>query len=602
MLRLPAKSGVALAVAMQCLFALGTSGAQEQSNCDNGAPASKPYCKYFFFYNRNASYTDSRLTEALSLGSNETTRSVAMILGVSKYAEVPVLTPAKNDVEKLKSFLLDSQHFDEIVLLEDEDVNLVNINYFLQTYIRRVAKKYTKTRILFTYTGHGLPPDIAGTKGYMFLSQAKDPNDTENLLGLGQLAQYFLDVSPRTFQFLALINSCYGGDLFGLQQAGGNIFLTSLPAANAITAGAPDELVWSEGKPGQGTIFFEAVVDGITSGQAAGTADTSDVNGNRSTVKRDVVRLGDLLQYLTAKVANVAQKSFSTPWEGSVVPPPQVSKGGFFFLSGSAKTTGPVDIPSGPASSLFGRPDTKIFNEPYEYPVQGIDVSRYDGDIDWEAVHNEKLFGYPIKFAFARATMGSNRRDENFAQNWEGARVAGLARGAYHTYDVCQDVEAQIGNIEEHVPVDLEILPVAIDIEFYPESGNHWQQERIACFKQSGATKVREDIMHLLTAIEAQFKKTPIIFGNKDVFGQLLDENFSRYSVWLHDYQSTGRGTELPGRNPWTMWQYTDAGKVKGVEQPVDVNAFFGTLDDFEKFKNTGKNLGLEAVYFQRPR
>ena len=70
---------------------------------------------------------------------------------------------------------------------------------------------------------------------------------------------------------------------------------------------------------------------------------------------------------------------------------------------------------------------------PWQYPVHGIDVSKYQGDIDWSAVAPSG-----VDFAFIKATEGGDHADERFVDNWEAAGAAGLPRGAYHYYYFCR--------------------------------------------------------------------------------------------------------------------------------------------------------------------
>lgn len=61
------------------------------------------------------------------------------------------------------------------------------------------------------------------------------------------------------------------------------------------------------------------------------------------------------------------------------------------------------------------------------YPVRGVDVSHYQGEIDWVVLGQQD-----IDFAYIKATEGSFHIDEKFSQNWSGAALSGLAVGAYH--------------------------------------------------------------------------------------------------------------------------------------------------------------------------
>jgi lysozyme len=65
--------------------------------------------------------------------------------------------------------------------------------------------------------------------------------------------------------------------------------------------------------------------------------------------------------------------------------------------------------------------------KPKDYPIHGIDVSKFQGDINWNAVAYSG-----VKFAWIKATEGGDRADARFQANWEGAKAAGIPHGAYH--------------------------------------------------------------------------------------------------------------------------------------------------------------------------
>src|SRR5512146_139615 len=71
-------------------------------------------------------------------------------------------------------------------------------------------------------------------------------------------------------------------------------------------------------------------------------------------------------------------------------------------------------------------------------PVQGIDVSAWQGDIDWL-----KARAAGTQFAFIKATEGGDHLDPKFLENWEGAKRAGIARGAYHFLYWCRPADEQ---------------------------------------------------------------------------------------------------------------------------------------------------------------
>src|SRR5579859_5530209 len=71
--------------------------------------------------------------------------------------------------------------------------------------------------------------------------------------------------------------------------------------------------------------------------------------------------------------------------------------------------------------------------------VKGVDISHYDGTIDWATAH-----GDGIDFAFAKATESTNFTDPTFATNWAGMKKAGVVRGAYHFFHADVDPTAQM--------------------------------------------------------------------------------------------------------------------------------------------------------------
>ena len=84
---------------------------------------------------------------------------------------------------------------------------------------------------------------------------------------------------------------------------------------------------------------------------------------------------------------------------------------------------------------------------PWQYPVHGIDVSKYQGDIDWSTVRRAG-----IDFAFIKATEGGDHTDDRFRRQLGGARAAGMPRGAYHYYYFCRPALEQAAWFINHVP------------------------------------------------------------------------------------------------------------------------------------------------------
>ena len=79
-----------------------------------------------------------------------------------------------------------------------------------------------------------------------------------------------------------------------------------------------------------------------------------------------------------------------------------------------------------------------------KYPVRGVDVSAYQGDIDWDILSSQN-----IQFAFIKATEGSDFVDEHFKENWEKARTTELKVGAYHFFSFESPGKTQAENFRQ---------------------------------------------------------------------------------------------------------------------------------------------------------
>src|SRR5690349_18650218 len=102
------------------------------------------------------------------------------------------------------------------------------------------------------------------------------------------------------------------------------------------------------------------------------------------------------------------------------------------------------------------------------YDVRGVDVSAYQGRIDWPT-----LAAQDVDFAYIKATEGSGFVDERFEDNLRGAREAGLLVGAYHFFSFESPGRSQAERIFATVPADGDLLPVAVDVEHYGDFVGH---------------------------------------------------------------------------------------------------------------------------------
>ena len=98
---------------------------------------------------------------------------------------------------------------------------------------------------------------------------------------------------------------------------------------------------------------------------------------------------------------------------------------------------------------------------PYGHAVHGIDISRWQGDIDWNRVR-----GAGISFAFIKATEGGDHADPNFRRYWAQAAQARIPRGAYHFYYFCRTGAENAYWYIRNVPREAGSLPPVLDMEW----------------------------------------------------------------------------------------------------------------------------------------
>ena len=109
--------------------------------------------------------------------------------------------------------------------------------------------------------------------------------------------------------------------------------------------------------------------------------------------------------------------------------------------------------------------DTMREPSPNDFLIHGIDVSKYQGEIDWPAARDSG-----VTFAWIKATEGGDYKDAYFDHNWQAAKDAGIVRGAYHFAYWCRPAEEQVRWFEAQVPVDAS-APAAASATIDPRGG-----------------------------------------------------------------------------------------------------------------------------------
>ncbi|HMQ57978.1 MAG TPA: GH25 family lysozyme [Rhizobiaceae bacterium] len=207
---------------------------------------------------------------------------------------------------------------------------------------------------------------------------------------------------------------------------------------------------------------------------------------------------------------------------------------------------------------------------PHGHEVHGIDISKYQGRIDWATARKGG-----VNFAFIKATEGKDHLDETFRRNWDAAAQAGVPRGAYHFYWFCSSAEAQAKWFIRNVPKDAQALPPVLDVEWNSHSRNcRWRPTR---------AKVIEKMQTFMSILERHYGKRPIIYTTPDFYKDNLQGQFKNHTFWLRSVKAHPRKL-YPNRTNYGFWQYSGTGRARGITGNVDLNVFNGDAEDWHRW------------------
>lgn len=195
--------------------------------------------------------------------------------------------------------------------------------------------------------------------------------------------------------------------------------------------------------------------------------------------------------------------------------------------------------------------------------IPGIDVSSNNGVINWKEVA-----GFGIKFAFIKATEGITVIDPQFKANWQEARENGIICSPYHFFHPGDDPQTTARVFMDTVGVlEANDLPPCLDFEVLDKS---------SVFSATYAAT------SWLQLIDVGLKKTPIVYSDLGFFEELkLPQSFSQYPLYQAELSTTPKVA-----SPWkdiSFWQYSWTGKVPGISTNVDMDVFYGTIQQLQK-------------------
>ncbi|MEO8146536.1 MAG: GH25 family lysozyme [Bacteroidia bacterium] len=207
-------------------------------------------------------------------------------------------------------------------------------------------------------------------------------------------------------------------------------------------------------------------------------------------------------------------------------------------------------------------------NFPQAYSVHGIDISRYQPDLDWSTLKAVDVDNDTVQFQFVmiKATEGLFWEDPTFEDNWNDARKYKVIRGAYHYFKPSASAKLQAKNFINSVDLKSGDLPPVVDIE---EMGKSNKKELVTSLKT------------FISLIEKEYGVKPIIYSNINFIEDYLADDFSNYKFWVaHFYVDD---LKISSGIKWLFWQHHDKAHLLHSSANYDVNVFNGSSSDLKK-------------------
>ena len=181
--------------------------------------------------------------------------------------------------------------------------------------------------------------------------------------------------------------------------------------------------------------------------------------------------------------------------------------------------------------------------------IEGIDVSHYQGNINWDEVVNKAS----ISYVYLKATEGGTYVDDTYMHNLKEVRRVGLNVGSYHFYRPNTSWKEQFDNMISVVKVEHQDLIPIIDIEHRGSVSS---------------SKFIKDLKIFINKVTEHYGKKPLLYTYQKFYNKYLVDVFKDYHFMIAQYR-----TDSPLLNDgkdYIMWQYTSTGSIPGIKGDVD--------------------------------
>ena len=187
-------------------------------------------------------------------------------------------------------------------------------------------------------------------------------------------------------------------------------------------------------------------------------------------------------------------------------------------------------------------------NEQAKY--DGIDISSYQGYIDWAKVSSDK----DIRFVYIKATEGATYRSPHYAHNITQARRYGLLVGSYHYLTSTSTIDEQFKNFSTYALRTVQDLMPMLDVEV---RGNWSRSELI------------DSVDKFCELVEDYYGVQPMIYSTMGFYNKNLTPHFNKHKLYIGRYSNSE--PEINWEGEYTIWQYSESGIIPGIDAYVDL-------------------------------
>ncbi|MBR5087503.1 MAG: hypothetical protein IKX31_10920 [Muribaculaceae bacterium] len=183
----------------------------------------------------------------------------------------------------------------------------------------------------------------------------------------------------------------------------------------------------------------------------------------------------------------------------------------------------------------------------------GIDISNYQKDINWDATVKDGN----IKYVYIKATEGASHKQHRYRTNIEHARKRGIKVGSYHFMTTTATIQKQFENFISVVkPEEQDLVPL-LDVE----KRDGWSIKQL-----------QDSVMKFVQLLEDYYGCKPMIYASSNYFNNYLGASFKSYPLFIARYSKNE--PQLSYGAKWILWQFSDRGRIEGIDALVDLSRF----------------------------